>query len=510
MSKKIWGLDISSSGIKVLELARTWQGYRVTDFKFHPFFEGSREEKVGKLRQIFQQKRGGKNFILPVPSHQTMTHWASLPFQDRKKNLRVIKFEVEPLLPLPADQVVVDFYDPGEEPDRGALIFAVSKDHLRDQLSLMEDAGLDPECIIPEGIALFEVVKNLKINTSNGAAALMDVGDEKTTLIIWQGENLALVRSIPITVAPGSQIHHAQGIPSLFNGQKEKSEMDEEGKEAIDPGFQRLVEEVLRTLFSYESGAAGRAVEKIFITGDSAAAPGLMNYFANTLERPSEILNLEEYSPSLLKNISEEFHLSLTVALGAAFGGFTGEGERINFRQEEFASSKKARKLKKRTMLIISYGIILSFLGIAVFSTNLLLKERKYRELKAEIRKEFLLAQPGIKKIVSEIQQMKSLVEEERTRFNALGGISAGRSILETIRELSMMIEPNWKIRVTDMMVDPETVEVNGEADSFDTINRLKAKLDRSPFFGEVQLKTAQASSLENVVEFKIQMRRGG
>jgi Tfp pilus assembly protein PilN len=51
-------------------------------------------------------------------------------------------------------------------------------------------------------------------------------------------------------------------------------------------------------------------------------------------------------------------------------------------------------------------------------------------------------------------------------------------------------------------------VEVNGEADSFDTVNRLKSKLDHSNLYKEVQLKTARASSLENVIEFRFQMKR--
>jgi Tfp pilus assembly protein PilN len=62
---------------------------------------------------------------------------------------------------------------------------------------------------------------------------------------------------------------------------------------------------------------------------------------------------------------------------------------------------------------------------------------------------------------------------------------------------------------VTELLVDPESIEVNGEADSFDAVNQLKARLDRSGNFKDVQLKTARASSLENVIEFKFQMKQG-
>jgi len=107
---------------------------------------------------------------------------------------------------------------------------------------------------------------------------------------------------------------------------------------------------------------------------------------------------------------------------------------------------------------------------------------------------------------------MKARVQEERAKLAALGGGggSGSGSPLEILRELSMAVEPSMKVRVTELIVDPDAVEVNGEADSFDTVNQLKSRLDRSGRFKEVQLKTARASSLENVVEFKLQMKRGG
>jgi Tfp pilus assembly protein PilN len=120
-----------------------------------------------------------------------------------------------------------------------------------------------------------------------------------------------------------------------------------------------------------------------------------------------------------------------------------------------------------------------------------------------------LQAQPGAKNVVNEMQQMKELVREEKGRVDALGGMADTNSPLEMIRELSTMIEPTWKVRVTELVMELEGVELSGEADSFDTVNRLKSKLDRSTLYKEVQLRTAQASSLENIIEFKFQMKRG-
>src|SRR4030043_1277301 len=110
---KTWGLDIGSSGIKAVELTRTWKGFRATRYGFRPTPNGKKEEflaeKLRGLRGIFPDGEKGESLVLAVPSQRTMVHRILLPFRERKKNLRVVKFETEPLLPFPIDQVVVDF-----------------------------------------------------------------------------------------------------------------------------------------------------------------------------------------------------------------------------------------------------------------------------------------------------------------------------------------------------------------------------------------------------------------
>jgi general secretion pathway protein L len=425
-----------------------------------------------------------KNVIVTLPSHRMMVHRVALPFRERKKNRQVIKFEVEGLLPFPVDQVVVDFYQAKEAANGShAMAFAARKEDLQEQLSLMGEAGLDPDSLVPEAMALFWLLPNPGDGVSSGA--LLDVGHEKTTMIVWQGATLTLIRSIPVA---GRGIQ----IPS-----------------SLLPTLNRLGDEVQRTLMAYESLPDTRPVEKIILTGGAASLPDFEKKFAEILGRPAAILDMGAKSKSLLKNVPPEYHHTLAVALGAAFGGSVKERERINFRQEEFASSKKAKKAKTRMALLLSYGIMLALLGIAAFGADLYLKERRYQDLRADIRKEFTQAQPGVKKVVNEVQQMKTLVQEERARVNALGGLSKAASPLEILREFSTAIEPGWKVRVTDLVVEPESIEVSGEADSFETINRLKSRLDKSPLYKEVQLKTARAGTVENVVEFKLQMKRG-
>lgn len=514
MNSRTWGLDIGSTGVKAIEITRTWRGQRVTNYGFFPLAykdkDGLRREKLDCLGQVLRKvEKNGEGLILSLPSHRTMVHRISLPFQDRKKNEQVVKFEVEPLLPFPVDGVVIDFYGPEKnQGEKEALVFAVRKEDLGEQISLMKEAALDPESLIPESQALFWLVKELGM-TSGRTGCLLDLGHEKTTMVLWHEDSLALVRSIPIGGRAIARALEPGLDPSSLEAREAMKRRGgkPENKPVMATVLGRLGEEIQRTLVSYEYAPEGRRVDDILITGGVVLLPGVDRILGESLKRQVRVLDPGENIPSWAQDVPKDYHPALAVALGAALGGRASD--RINFRKEEFSSPQKAQKKRTRLRLLVAYAVILATLGMGSLLSNLYLQERRYRELKGEIQKEFLQAMPEVKRVVNEIQQMKARIGEEKARLDSLGGPSGSGSPLEIIRDLSLMIEPAWKIRVTELLIDPETVEVNGEASSFDAVNQLKNRLDHSTQFKEVQLKTARASGLENLVEFKLQMKRG-
>ena len=478
MKSKTWGLDIGTTGIKAVEVTRTLRGPRVTSYGVLPLNRREKGEILLRLREVLSKlERKGEDLVYLYPSSLTMVHRIPLPFRDRKKNQQVIKFEAEPFLPFPADQVVVDFYSvEKEEAGKEALVFAVRKGDMGESLSLLKEAGLDPERVVPEALALFWLVRGLG-KTSEGPGALLDLGKEKATLILWHGNRLNLTRSIPISGGPPSA--------------------------AANPNLARLAEEVKRTFLSAGDRLEAQTVEKIYLTGGGSLASGVDKNLSKYLEKPVSLLDLGEVAGEVPK----EHHPFLSAALGAAWGDSSADW--INLRREEFAPLQRAQRARGRLKILIAYGIILGVLGGAAFLLNLYLQERKYRDLRAQIRKEFSQALPEVKKVVNELQQMKARVQEERAKLGSLGGGPGGGSPLEILREVSLMVDPGTKVRVTELLMDSEAIEMNGEADSFDTVNQLKARLEQSGNFKDVQLKTARASSLENVIEFKFQMKQG-
>ncbi len=482
--------------MKAVEITRSWQGTRVTRWELKPLTGGPEGNPRAMARQALQEifstgAKGERTVILSVPSHRTMVHRGVLPFRDRKRNLQVVKFEAESLLPLPIEEVLVDFY-PLREKGEGqeALIFAFPKKEMDGALSLLKEAGVEPEAVIPEAMALFSLVQHWGEVGSSNPAALLDIGPEKTTMIIWEGGKLTLARSIPFS------------NPLLSGG----GELCPEGEGRSS--WHRLAEEVSRSLMAYEGNEDRKSVAGIWLTGEGADRPDIGALLSQRTGRPVHPLAAGENVSLMLREIPAKEPFALAAALGAALLGSSGGSDQMNLRQEEFTSSRKAEKKKNRLHLLIAYGAFLLVLGIAAWGTEFYLKEKKYSELRAEIRKEFVQANPGVKKIVNEGQQMKTRLQEERTRVAAMGGMAAAGSPLDILRDLSLLIEPAGKIRITELIIETEAIEMSGEADSFDAVNRLKSRLEQSPSYKDVQLKTARASNLENVVEFKFQMGR--
>jgi len=477
---KTWGLDIGSTGIKAIKLAHSWKGSRIISYGYYPFRgqQNLLEEKKQILDKIFSPREKKESIILSFPSPRTMVHRLALPFADRKKNEQVLKFEIEPLLPFSVEEVVADFFpQPNFSPNKEALVFAARKSDLPEHLAFLPEAGIDPESLIPEAVSLFWLARFLKKVDNPGA--LLDLGAGKATLIIWQNGGLTLARSL--AVFPAANADYGQ----------------------------KLSAETQRTLMAYEANPQHGPVKKIWLTGGLANHAGLKERLTAELGREIDLLDLPAGFPSLKEEVPETYHHSLAIALGSALGANVPPEERINLRREEFASTRKLAKQRSRLSVLATYGSILALLGLGVLGANYYLKESRYRKLKNQIRLEFLQANPGAKKIVHEVQQMRNLLQEERKKTGTWAGMSKNESPLEVIYEISSAVDPTWKIRITELTVEAEIVEIAGEADSFETANRLKAKLDNSLLFKEGQLKVARASTLENIVEFKIQMKKG-
>ena len=112
---------------------------------------------------------------------------------------------------------------------------------------------------------------------------------------------------------------------------------------------------------------------------------------------------------------------------------------------------------------------------------------------------------PEAKNIVDEVQQSKSAVEELRKKVEALGGGSKGViTSLDTLNTLSEKVPKDMQVDVDDIMIDKNKIRVQGETDSFESVEKLKKEFETVSFFKKVDVSDAKLSADQKKVKFRI------
>jgi Tfp pilus assembly protein PilN len=83
------------------------------------------------------------------------------------------------------------------------------------------------------------------------------------------------------------------------------------------------------------------------------------------------------------------------------------------------------------------------------------------------------------------------------------GGVGHG-SPLDVLAALSRVLPPGMPAEVEMIQIDEGGMKLEGEADSFTTVDQLKRALERNDDFGQVQLDHAAASSEPGKVDFHL------
>jgi hypothetical protein len=89
-------------------------------------------------------------------------------------------------------------------------------------------------------------------------------------------------------------------------------------------------------------------------------------------------------------------------------------------------------------------------------------------------------------------------------QLHLMGGAGASASPLDTLLALSRALPPHLGAEIVDFTLDEGTIKLDGMADSFATVDRVKKALDLSGYFRDIQVTHATAGSDPSKVEFRL------
>lgn len=516
-TRRVVGLDIGTSSIKIAQAIKTWRGFSLTDFWQREIPRGpsqrARLETISQtIRELFSKKNIEGRVISCLPTGSVVMRELTLPFKDIRKIRQTIKYEAEPHIPFPIDQVSVDFYILDDhQPDRTTLMMvAAKKDVLNRHLEVLRNAEVEPEIIDLDSFALFNASPLVK---DDQTLAIIDLGAKTTKVNIVSEGILQFSRSIPLagdafTTAIAKEFKVS--FQKAEDLKKETSWNNVKAKrisKAIEPVLGRLKEELEYTFSSFGAHHKGKKIEKIFLTGGSARLPGIDDYLSQSFNLKTSPLDpFKEIRSRLPDKAVAEIMPVAGVGIGLALRGVTRPKIAVDFGRE-LAPARRFRGLKPVLKFACVLLVLVLVLGVVDLYGRLNLKERKNRFLKQEIRRAFTQTFPEVKHIVDPVQQMKQKIAKAQKK---LAIFPKGVSSLSILRELSLRRPEELNVYLSDILIDQETIRISGRADSFDSVDTIKREFEKSPYFEEVRVSSASLSSDRRTVEFKLTIKIGG
>lgn len=304
------GLDIGSHTIKLIELGREGNAIGLLAAgsipappkAFSSGTQGDREAIAHGVKRLLKETGAKSREVhVALPESRVFTRVIEVPALSQRELASAIQWEAEQYIPLPLDQVNVDFTILKEAKETGTnkmevLLVAAPKTLLQTYVNILELADLSVISaeteIIASTRALLRSVPNIKsvMMVSLGAQttdiALLRNGILMFTRSIAAGGDAltrAIVQNFDFTVPQAEEYKRTYGV------QPDKLE----GKivVAIKPITDTIVNELKRALVYYQEKNKEDHVQLVLLSGGTARIPGMVVFLATSLGMEVQLAN---------------------------------------------------------------------------------------------------------------------------------------------------------------------------------------------------------------------------
>jgi len=309
---QVVGLDISSTAVKILELSRSGNRYRVEAYAVEPLPPNSVVEKnitdveaVGEAVRRAVKRAGSRcrNAAVAVAGSSVITKVVPMPnsLSDDEMNSQ-IELEADQYVPYPLEEVSLDFevLGPSEtNPDTVDVLLAACRTETVDmRTAAVESGGLEAKVVDVEAYAtenayhlMLDQVPDQGVEKT---VAVIDVGATMTTLNVLHDMKLIYTRE---QVFGGKQLteeimrryglsYEEAGMAKRQGGLPENYE-----PEVLEPFKEAMCQQVSRSLQFFFSSSQYNSVDQILLAGGSASIIGIAELIQERLGVDTAIAN---------------------------------------------------------------------------------------------------------------------------------------------------------------------------------------------------------------------------
>ncbi|MFM2246794.1 MAG: type pilus biosis protein PilM [Pseudomonadota bacterium] len=340
------GLDIGSSGIKLMELdqdSKTGR-YRLLHFEMAPLppeaiVDGqimNTTVVVDQIRELLQRRRiKTKNATASISGNSVIIKRVTLPQMSIDELEESIQWEAEQYIPFDINDVNLDVQilagaslDPGQ---MDVLLVAARKEVVNERHSLLSQAGLKPAVIDVDAFAVSNMFE-LNYDVPKETVALVNVGASVVSIHILRNGVSAFTRDVGMG---GRQF--TEEIQRTLNISFEEAEalktggadpdaaavVPEEIERVLSSVGDALATEIQRSLDFYLSTSSDSGIAGIYLSGGAARTPGLPRSIERQTGLPVEVVDpfrriqVDEraFNPSFLQHVAPQAAVVVGLAM---------------------------------------------------------------------------------------------------------------------------------------------------------------------------------------------------
>ena len=320
------GLDIGHNFVKMIQLTVSGGQMSVLaadKVRIDPSVDGDeqgrREDVVSAMKQMLARGNfRGRNVVSCLPNDEvriTSLRIGETEYNQIEQALRrevVQRFGLDPDTDA-MDYVVAGSVHQGDEVKNELILFAVADQIIKDHISMLEEAGLQPVGVDTVPCALFRGFERWQRREADREHTIVfvDVGSQSTTVVFGRGGEISFVKQIPIgghgfsqevakklgiNISEAERLRERLRIERALTG---KGGTDGEGKleastrqaviDAISSAAEELAREISLCLRYFTVTFRGKRVERAIFSGGEAYENILLNVLRRQLTVEVEV-----------------------------------------------------------------------------------------------------------------------------------------------------------------------------------------------------------------------------
>lgn len=310
-TKQIVGLDISSTSVKLLELSKQGNGYRVESYGVKALAQGAVVEKniadetavADAIRQVLSaSKCKAKDAAVAVAGSSVITKLITMPAGLDDSALETqITIEADQYIPFPLDEVSIDFEVRDIDPDNAeqveVLLAACRRENVDIRAGVLESAGLNPKVVDVEAYTIeraYSMIAHQWEDQEDLLVAIVDIGSTMTTLsVLKNGSTIYTREQLFGGKHLTEEIQRRYGLSFAEAGlaKKQGGLPDDYEEEVLGPFKDAVVQQVTRSLQFFFSSSEFNEVDHIVLAGGVSSIEGLSELIQERLDTPTSLAN---------------------------------------------------------------------------------------------------------------------------------------------------------------------------------------------------------------------------